>query len=372
MSNFKVINNDVQTLARTGEFTYRNGTIVTPAFFPVGTQATVKGLNSSQIREINTQGMLVNAYHVSLRPGVDIVKNAGGLHEFMDFNGMIITDSGGYQIFSLEKLRKLNDNGVTFQSHIDGSYITLAPEDVVNIELDLDTDIVVPLDECVKYPVTEQEAAKACDRTVLWAKRSKSEFARNAQKGNLFMAIVQGSVYPNLRKDCLSKLIDIGVDGICIGGLSVGEPLDLRYNALSVISQETGNEYMRYFMGCGKPRDIIDAVSYGVDLFDCVMPTRWGRTGTAYTSKGKVVVRNAAFARDYTPLDEKCDCYVCKTYTKAYIRHLINTGEMLGAQLLSYHNIYWYNKFMSDIREAINSGSFKEFRDEFIGRVGEE
>jgi len=368
---FKLLKEDKITKARRGVFKANHGEFNTPAFFPVATQGAVKGLSVKELGEIGIEGLLSNAYHLYLRPGVDIIKKAGGLHKFMNFSKTIITDSGGYQIFSLERFRKLNDEGVEFQSHIDGRKIFLRPEDVMDIQLGLGADIIVPLDECVKNPATKDEAQKACARTVKWAKRSKDFFEKNKTKGTLFFGIVQGSTYPDLRKVCLDQITSLGVDGLCIGGLSVGEEEDLRYNVLSLIAESADKDYLRYFMGCGMPQDIIRAVSFGVDLFDCVVPTRCARTGTAFTSQGKIVIRNAPYSEDYTPLDRECSCYTCRNFTRAYLRHLVNAKEILGIQLLAYHNIFWYKNFLQSIRESIEKNSFSEFKKEFFNKYKE-
>jgi len=368
---FKLLKKDKITKARRGVFKTNHGEFGTPDFFPVATQGAVKGLSVKELEEIGIEGLLSNAYHLFLRPGVDIIKKAGGLHKFMDFSKTIITDSGGYQIFSLERLRKLNDEGVEFQSHVDGTRIFLRPENVMDIQLGLGADIIVPLDECVGNPATKAVAKEACIRTVKWARRSKDFFEKNKTKGTLFFGIIQGSTYPDLRKDCLDQILSLGVDGLCIGGLSVGEAEDLRYNTLSLIAESADRNYLRYFMGCGMPQDIITAVSFGVDLFDCVVPTRCARTGTAFTSQGKIVIRNALYSEDYSPLDEECLCYTCQNFTRAYLRHLVNVKEILGIQLLTYHNIFWYKNFLERIRESIEKENFSEFKEEFFNKYKE-
>ena len=363
---FKIIKKYSETKARRGSFKSRKGTFQTPCFFPVATQATVKGLTPLQLEEIGVEGLLVNAYHLYLRPGIEVIKKCGGLHSFMGFGKTIITDSGGYQIFSLEKLRKVSDAGVKFQSHFDGAVCFLTPEDVIRIQLDLDSDIIVPLDECVKFPTSYDCAKQAVERTIDWARRSKEYFRQNNKNDNLFFGIIQGAIYQDLREKCLESLVSLGVDGLCIGGLSVGEPEDLRYNTLSFITDRVDENYLRYFMGYGRPIDILEAVSLGVDLFDCIIPTRFGRTGTAFTNKGEVVVRNAAYIQDSRPLDEQCQCYACKNFTRSYLRHLINVKEMLGVQLISYHNIFWYKNFMERIKKSIEEGDFLEFKKRFL------
>jgi len=365
---FTELKSDERTKARRGCFTTRKGTVQTPAFFPVATQAAVKGLSPKELEHFGIQGYLCNAYHLCLRPGVEVIERHGGLHNFMNVDKTIITDSGGYQIFSLERLRKVNDDGVEFQSHLDGQRIFLTPEEVIRIQLRLGSDIVVPLDECVKYPVSRQHAERALKRTIAWAQRSKDYFLKNASCDIRFMAILQGSVHTDLRRQSLEALANLGVDGFCIGGLSVGEPESLRYNVLSFIEEIIEPHYLRYFMGYGKPPDILEAVSLGVDLFDCVVPTRYGRTGTAFTGGGEIIVRDAPYINDQRPLEEACDCYSCRNFSRAYIRHLINVNEMLGVQLVSSHNLYWYIQFMKSIRQAIEAGRFLEFKQDFLSR----
>ena len=363
---FKIVKKDKDSKARTGVFETSHNSLTTPSFFPVATQAAVKGLNIREIEEIGIDGLLVNAYHLYVRPGTEVIKKCGGLHKFMGFNKTIITDSGGYQIFSLEKLRKVTDEGVSFQSHVDGKPLFLAPEDVIQIQLDLKSDVAVPLDECVKYPVSYEEAQIACDRTIAWAAKSKVFFDANNSGKQLFFAISQGSVHKDLRKKCLDSLLDLKIDGLCVGGLSVGEPADLRYNTLDFISQYAGDDKLRYFMGYGLPHDILEAVSFGVDLFDCVVPTRFARTGTVFTNEGVLVVRNSPYINDERPLDSECLCYVCKNFSRAYLRHLVNVNEILAVNLLAYHNIFWYKHFMDNIKKAIEEDRFLQFKKEFL------
>ena len=369
---FKLISQDQETKARTGVFKTRASQVHTPAFFPVATQATVKGLSPAQLQEIDVDGLLVNAYHLFLRPGTEIIKKCGGLHSFMGFDKTIITDSGGYQIFSLERFRKVSDKGVEFQSHIDGDTFFLTPEEAIRIQLDLGSDIVVPLDECVKYPTPLKDAHKAMERSLDWARRGKGYFDKHNENNCMFWGIIQGSTYKELRGECIEKLLPLDLKGLCIGGLSVGEPLDLRYNMLSFISEKVPKELVRYFMGYGKPGDILEAVSLGVDLFDCVVPTRFGRTGTAFTNQGEITVRNAVYSQDTESLDKECSCYTCRNFSRAYLRHLINVKEMAGIQLVTYHNVFWYKNFMVKIREAINQGKFSQLKKEFLDRFKEE
>ncbi|MCM8757850.1 MAG: tRNA guanosine(34) transglycosylase Tgt, partial [Candidatus Omnitrophica bacterium] len=289
----------------------------------------------------------------------------GGLHKFMSWQKPILTDSGGYQIFSLALLRKVSDEGVEFQSHIDGFRHFLRPEDIVEVQIRLGSDIVMPLDECVHYPCPQDYAEIAMHRTVDWARRSKIVFETNRDSALLF-GIVQGATYENLRLDCIKALIDIGFDGYALGGLSVGEPKSLRYNIISLCLNHLPKQNTRYLMGLGSPLEIIEAVELGIDLFDCVIPTRYGRNGTAFTWQGKITVRNASYASDENPLDNRCSCYTCKNFSRAYLRHLFNAKEMLGSRLVSLHNVYFYLELMRQIREAIQRDRFLEFKKEFL------
>ncbi|MCF7873820.1 MAG: tRNA guanosine(34) transglycosylase Tgt [Candidatus Omnitrophica bacterium] len=365
---FKLKIKDKTTKARTGVFSTRKGDVLTPAFFPVATQGTVKGLTNLQLSEIGVQGYLANAYHLYLRPGLEVIKKIGGLGKFMGIDKPILTDSGGYQIFSLAQLRKVEDKGVEFRSHLDGDKVFLTPEDVIDIQIGLDSDIFVPLDECIKNPADYKKAAEATERTILWAKRTKDYFKTKKNIDNLLFGIIQGSTYNDLREKCLAEIDKLEVDGLCIGGLSVGESKKIRYNTLSYLTDLAKDKYLRYFMGYGKPEDIVEAVSLGVDLFDCVIPTRYARTGTAFTHQGEIVVRNSSFISDSAPIDSECSCYSCKNFSRAYIRHLINAKEMLGVQLLAYHNIYWYINFMKKIRKAIEDNRFSKFKKDFLAK----
>lgn len=362
--DFKVTHNDTYTAARCGTISLERGTIETPIFMPVGTQASVKSLSPKELEDCGAQIILSNAYHLYLRPGLDIIRQAGGLHKFMNWHKPVLTDSGGYQIFSLAILRKIKDEGLDFQSHLDGSRHFLTPEDVVRLQRSLGSDIMMPLDECVSYPVSFDEAKAALERTTLWAHRSKKEWQK--EEGGVLFGIVQGSTYKDLRKRSLEELLEIGFPGYAIGGLSVGEPADLRYNILNNLVGYLPDTSPRYLMGVGLPQDILEAVSLGVDMFDCVVPTRYGRNGTAFTSRGKITVRNGEFSRDQSPLDGDCSCYCCRNFTRSYLRHLFNAGEILGLRLVSYHNIYFFLDLMKKARQAIKGGCFKEFKESFL------
>jgi queuine tRNA-ribosyltransferase len=356
---FKLIQQDKNSRARIGKLTTSHGEIDTPCFMPVGTQGTVKALSPAELNDAGAQIMLSNAYHLFLRPGIEVIKKAGGLHKFISWYKPILTDSGGYQIFSLALLRKVSDEGVEFQSHIDGLKHFLRPEDVVDIQKNFASDIMMPLDECVHYPCAKDYAEVAMKRTLAWVRRSKVE-------SGLLFGIVQGATYEDLRKECAQRLVEIGFDGYAIGGVSVGEPKNLRYNIINFVAGYLPQEKPRYLMGLGMPQDIFEAVEMGMDMFDCVIPTRYGRNGTAFISSGKITIRNATYTEDFKPLDDKCDCYTCKNFSRAYLRHLFNTDEILGLRLVSWHNVYFYLELMQKIREAIRQDRFIDFKKEFF------
>jgi len=329
---------------------------------PVGTQGTVKALSPQDLKDCGAQIVLSNAYHLFLRPGTEIIKNAGGLHNFMSWPGPILTDSGGYQVFSLALLRKVSDEGTEFQSHIDGMKHFLTPEEVIRVQKDLGSDIIMPLDECVHYPCAKDQANVAMKRTLDWARRSKEAHKHEA----LLFGIVQGATYEDLRQECSQHLAAMDFDGYAIGGVSVGEPKDLRYNIVNCVLRHLPQDKPHYLMGVGIPQDIVETVESGIDMFDCVVPTRYGRNGTAFTSEGKLVVRNAVYAEDARPLDKGCSCYACKNFSRAYLRHLFNTDEILGLRLVSLHNIHFYLELMRNIREAIRQDKFMEFKKDFL------
>ena len=369
MFEFKVTKQDKDSLARCAEFSTGRGVINTPVFMPVATQGSVKTISQRELIDCGAEVVLANAYHVYLRPGLEIIEQAGGLHSFMSWQKPLLTDSGGYQIFSLALLRKFKDEGVEFQSHIDGSKHYLTPEKVVIIQRALGSDITMPLDDCIEYPATYEMAKTAMERTTAWAKRAKDEYLRLGcgEKQALF-GIVQGSTYQDLRKTSLEQLIDLEFTGYAIGGLSVGEPEDLRYNILSFTAQNLPPDKPRYVMGIGMPEDILEAVSSGVDMFDCVIPTRYGRNGTVFTSEGKFVIRNADYKSDFRPLDSECSCYTCRNFSRAYLRHLFNSKEILGLRLASLHNIHFFIDFARRIRESIRQGRFLDFKADFLNR----
>ncbi|MFH1857023.1 MAG: tRNA guanosine(34) transglycosylase Tgt [Candidatus Omnitrophota bacterium] len=368
---FKLIAKDKDTKARFGVLKTLHGEIETPVFMPVGTLAAVRGISPAELKECGAKMILANTYHLYLRPTQEIIKKFGGLHKFMSWDGSILTDSGGFQVFSLARLRKVEDEGVDFQSHIDGSRHFLRPEKVMEIQFNLGSDVIVPLDECLSYPAKRSVVEKSLDRTTDWAKRSKTHFQLlNEQsqitKPQMLFGIIQGSTYPDLRKEAVERLKDIGFDGYCIGGLSVGEPLSLAYDIVEATTQHIEETKPRYLMGVGKPEDLIESVERGVDMFDCVLPTRVGRNGTAFTSAGKINLRNAKFITDDKPIDEECGCYACRNFTRGYIRHLLYVREMLASRLVSLHNIYFYVNLMKKIRQAILNNRFKEFKTNFF------
>lgn len=363
---FKINHQDKNSKARLGKLTTTHGIVDTPCFLPVGTQGTVKTLSPQELADCGAQIVLSNAYHLFLRPGIEVIRKAGGLHKFMSWARSILTDSGGYQIFSLALLRKVSDSGVEFQSHIDGLKHFLTPEEIIRIQKDLGSDIIMPLDECVHYPCGKDYAEIAMKRTVDWVMRSKKHMRYADSNKQLLFAIVQGATYEDFRRECAQRLVEIGFDGYAIGGISVGEPKNLRYNITNFTLDYLPKESPRYLMGLGMPQDILEAVGEGIDLFDCVIPTRYGRNGTAFTSEGKLTIRNAPYISDYKVLDKDCSCYTCKTFGRAYLRHLFNCDEILGLRLVSLHNVHFFLELMRGIREAIRQDRFLEFKKEFL------
>jgi queuine tRNA-ribosyltransferase len=371
---FQFIKKDKDTNARLGRLTTAHGVIDSPFFMPVGTNGTVKTLSFESLLEFETSIVLSNTYHLYLRPGPDVIGAAGGLHKFMSWDGPILTDSGGYQVFSLAKLRKLNDDGVEFQSHYDGSTRFFTPEKVIDIERVLGSDIVMPLDECAPYPCDRAQAEGSVRRTTLWARQSKEQFLKTQKEkgGALLFGIVQGATYKDLREQSARELINIGFDGYAVGGVSVGEPVPVMFEALDWVMPLLPEDRPRYFMGIGLPDQIVKAVGEGVDMFDTCIPTRYGRHGSAFTREGRLVVRNARYIKDFRPLDERCTCRVCRKYTRSYIRHLFNCGEILGLKLITYHNVYFYVDLMRQIREAVAEGRYQAFQKEFLEGYGSE
>jgi len=365
--SYEVIKQDKRSGARAGILHTPHGDILTPTYMPVGTQATVKGVKPDDLKAAKTQIILSNTYHLYMRPGDELVKKAGGLHKFMAWDRPILTDSGGFQVFSLAKLNKITDEGVYFNSHIDGSKHFITPEKAIDIENNLGADIIMAFDECSTFGATEKYSETAMKRTLLWLDRC---FSHHKNDDQMLFPIVQGNVFKDLRLKSLKETLPYAKCGFGIGGLSVGEPKEVMYQMLDAMLPFYPENMPRYLMGVGSPDCLIEGVFRGVDMFDCVLATRVGRNGTALTHNGKVVVRNGAYKEDFTPLDEECDCYACTHYTKAYLRHLINAGEMMGGMMLSLHNITYLNKLMRDAREAILQDAFTEFREEFFAKTG--
>ncbi len=365
--SFEVQHIEKHTGARAGVFHTPHGDVLTPVYMPVGTQATVKGVLPRDLKEAGSSIVLSNTYHLYMRPGDEIVKKAGGLHKFMNWDGPILTDSGGFQVFSLTKLNKIKEEGVYFNSHIDGSRHLFTPEKSISIQENLGADIIMQFDQCSEYGYTHTQAEEAMNLTSRWLERCAAAKSRGDQ---VLFPIVQGNMYKDLREESLKRAVSYADCGIGIGGLSVGEPKPLMYEILDFMQPMLPDNMPRYLMGVGSPDCLIEGVIRGIDMFDCVLATRVARNGTAFTSRGKIVVRNGAYKEDFTPLDEECGCYCCKNYTKAYLRHLLNVDEMLGAMLLSLHNITFLHKLMRGLREAIFADSLQDFAKEFYAKYG--
>ncbi len=366
---FELKNTD--NLARRGTLTFDRGEVQTPAFMPVGTCGTVKGLSPEEVKDLNAEIILGNTFHLWLRPGTEVIKAHGDLHDFMKWNRPILTDSGGFQVFSLGKIRKIKEEGVYFKNPINGDNVFLSPEVSMQIQYDLGSDIVMSFDECTPYPATEDYARKSMELSMRWALRSRKEFDRLENKNALF-GIVQGGVFPTLRKESVEKLLEIGFDGYAVGGLAVGEPKEMREKVLDYVLSLLPQDKPRYLMGVGKPEDIVEGVRRGIDMFDCVMPTRNARNGHLFTRNGVIKIRNSKYIKDTQPLDPECGCYTCRNYSRAYLHHLDKCNEILGARLNSIHNLYYYEELMSKIRSAIEQGTFEEFVKEFYTRKGQE
>ncbi|PHS79164.1 MAG: tRNA guanosine(34) transglycosylase Tgt [Rhodospirillaceae bacterium] len=349
--------------ARRGEVHTAHGAIQTPAFMPVGTAATVKAMLPGSVKATGAEIILGNTYHLMLRPTAERIERLGGLHKFMNWPGPILTDSGGFQVMSLNDLRKLNENGVIFRSHIDGSKHELTPERSIEIQHMLDADITMCFDECPPFPCEKSEVKRATELSMRWAKRSKDAFVKRPGYG--LFGICQGGVHDDLREQSAKALVEIGFDGYAIGGLAVGEGRQRMFDALELTTPHLPTDKPRYLMGVGKPEDIVGAVARGVDMFDCVLPTRSGRTAQAWTHNGAVNMRNARHADDHRPIEEGCACPACSDHSRAYIRHLIQAKEILGSMLLTWHNLHYYQVLMSEIREAISEGRFADFQREF-------
>lgn len=348
--------------ARCGTLTLAHGTVATPAFMPVGTYGTVKALSPAELKQIGAEIVLGNTFHLWLRPGLEVIQAHGGLHRFMAWDGPLLTDSGGYQVFSLGKLRKVSEEGVQFQSPVNGDACFLSPEESMRIQRVLNADIVMVFDECTPYPANEKEALKSMELSLRWAERSKRAHESNR---NALFGIVQGGMHEHLREESLRGLVDIGFDGYAIGGLSVGEPKRDMQRVLKHIAPQLPQDRPRYLMGVGTPEDIVNAVEQGMDMFDCVLPTRNARNGWIFTRHGTIKLRNAQYRDDVRPLDENCGCYACKHFTRAYLHHLQRVNEILGARLNTIHNLYYYLELMRGLRSAISAGRFADFVEEF-------
>ncbi len=351
--------------ARRGRLVFERGTVETPAFMPVGTYGTVKAMTPEELQDLGAQIVLGNTFHLMLRPGTEIIKKHGDLHNFMHWQGPILTDSGGFQVWSLGKLRKITEEGVKFNSPIDGSKVFMGPEESMQVQRDLGSDIVMIFDECTPYPAEEKEVRESMELSLRWAKRSKDAHADNP---SALFGIVQGGMFPDLRETSLNGLTDIGFDGYAIGGLSVGEPKEEMLKVLDHLKSRMPENYPRYLMGVGTPEDIVEAVRRGIDMFDCVMPTRNARNGFLFTSKGMVRIRNARYTDDIGPVDDECECYTCKNYSRAYLRHLDKTKEILGSRLNTIHNLHYYQHVMAGLRDAIEKGELDEFVTEFYAK----
>ena len=346
---FELLKHSTKSRARVGRLHLPHGVVDTPVFMPVATQATVKGQPFRFITEIGYRLIVNNAYHLYLRPGTDIIEQAGGLHKFTGWRYNILTDSGGYQVFSMGELVKIEPDGITVRSHLDGSYHKLTPQKVMEIQNIFAPDIKMVLDDCPPWPATRERAEESVDRTLRWATICKQHNVADT----ILFAIVQGSTYLDLRELCAKELIKLNFDGYAIGGVSVGEPREFTLEVVQFVANLLPEDKPRYLMGVGTPEELLEYIKLGIDMFDCVLPTRYGRTGTAFTSEGKIVLRHSEYKNDFTPIDPTCDCYVCKNYTRAYIRHLFNADEMLGPILLTYHNLYFYKRWVDRLRDMI-------------------
>lgn len=365
---FNIIKKSVDTRARLGLLETHHSSIETPVFMPVGTQATVKTMTPDELKDLGAKIILSNTYHLYLRPGHELIDEAGGLHNFMNWNRSILTDSGGFQVFSLGDLREIKEEGVNFRSHIDGSSHFISPEISIEIQNALGADIIMAFDECIPYPASYDYVKASVDRTTRWAHRCQK--AHKKPNTQTLFGIVQGGMYKDLRERSARDLISMDFKGYAIGGLSVGEPKEEMYDILDHTTYFLPEDKPRYLMGVGAPEDLFEGVIRGVDMFDCVLPTRIARNGTVFTKRGRLTVRNASYARDFSPLDPECDCYTCRNYTRAYIRHLIHTKEILGMRLTTIHNLHFLLKLMADIRQAIAGDYLLELREEFFEKYG--
>ena len=365
---YELIKTDTRTKARRGRVTTPHGTIETPVFMPVGTAATVKAMRPEEIKELGAEIILSNTYHLYLRPGHEIVKAAGGLHKFMNWDRPILTDSGGFQVFSLGAMRKIREEGVEFRSHIDGSKHMLSPEKSMEIQNALGSDIIMAFDECAPYPADRQYVKDSLERTTRWLRRCK-EYHQNTDRQSLF-GIMQGGMYTDLRRESAEQIVELDLPGYAIGGLSVGEPKPLMYEIMDECVDYLPKEKPRYLMGVGSPDCLFEGVERGIDMFDCVLPTRIARHGMAMTSQGRVNIKNAAYEKDFAPLDPNCDCYTCRNYSKASLRHLFKADEILSSMLMTNHNLHFLVNTMKNIRKSIEEDRFLEYKKEFYESYG--
>ena len=362
---FKILKKDDNSYAKIGELETKHGKVKTPVFMPVGTQGAVKGMLHKELENIGAQIILNNLYHIFLRPGIETIKKAGGLHKFIGWEKPILTDSGGFQILSLSSLSKISDNGVRFKSHLDGREVLFTPEDVIKWQAEIGVDVMMPLDYLIEYPSPYEKVSYALDITLDWEKRAFDYYKKISPSGILF-GITQGGVFKDLRKKSTEKLLEMGYEAIAIGGLSVGESKSEMFEIIKFTREIVPEHIPLYLMGVGKPEDIIRAVELGVDMFDCVLPTRNARTGWLYTHKGKVVIKNSIYSEDFSPLDEKCSCYTCKNFTKAYLRHLYVAKEINYSILATLHNLFFYLDIMRKIRHSIELYEFNSFKENFF------
>jgi len=368
---YELIHKDKNSGARYGKITLPHGSFETPVFMPVGTLGTVKAMSVEELEEmVKANIILGNTYHLYLRPGMEVMKAAGGLHKFMNWNHNILTDSGGFQVFSLNSLRKITEEGVEFRSHLNGEKHFLSPEKAIEIQQTIGSDIMMCFDECAPYPAERNYVEKSMERTTRWAKRCRD--AHTNRDTQALFGIVQGGMYKDLREKSAKDLQEIGFDGYAVGGLSVGEPKDIMLDVLDATMPHLPEDKARYLMGVGSPDYLIEAALRGIDMCDCVLPTRMARNGTAMTSHGRVIIKNKKYEMDFSKLDEECDCYTCRNYSKSYLRHLIKCGEILGARLMTIHNLRFLTKLMEDVRQAIKEDRLFEFRDEFYKKYGYE
>ena len=365
---YELIKKDSRTKARRGRVNTPHGPIETPVFMPVGTAGTVKAMKPEEVRDMGAQIILGNTYHLYLRPGHEVVKAAGGLHKFMNWERAILTDSGGFQVFSLGAMRKISEEGVEFRSHIDGSKHMLSPEKSMEIQNALGSDIMMAFDECAPYPADRNYVKNSLERTTRWLKRCK-EYHKNTEQQSLF-GIMQGGMYKDLRKQSAEEIVELDLPGYAIGGLSVGEPKEIMYEVMDDCVDYLPADKPRYLMGVGSPDCLFEGVERGIDMFDCVLPTRIARHGMAMTSQGRVNIKNAKYERDFTPLDPNCDCYTCRNYSKAYLRHLFKSDEILSSMLMTTHNLHFLVNTMAGIRKAIEEDRFQEYKKEFYDSYG--